>query len=70
LPFVQTCRNKSSKKRISHPADLHQFTGLRFHAFGGVDYDNNAIDGGQRAISIFREILMSGCIQDIDLYPS
>ncbi len=31
---------------IPHPADLHQFFGLRFDPFGIVDHHQAAVDGG------------------------
>ena len=50
---------------IAQAAYLEQFAGARLDAFRGVDHHDRGIDGGQRAIGIFREILVARRIEEI-----
>ena len=58
--------DKHDHGSLTHTADFHQFTGLGFHTFCGIDHDNNAIHSRQRTKRIFSEILVAGRIEDID----
>ena len=53
--------------RLAHAADFHQFAGLCLDTFGGVNDDDDAIDGGEGAISVFGEVLVAGGVEDVDL---
>ena len=53
--------------RLAHAAHFHQFAGLCLDTFGGVDDDDDAIDGGEGAISVFGEVLVAGGVEDVDL---
>ncbi|OPZ10631.1 MAG: hypothetical protein BWZ06_01866 [Bacteroidetes bacterium ADurb.BinA261] len=57
---------KNHHRRMSHPTNFHQFSGLSLHSFGRVHYNNHAIDSRKRSISIFGKILMTGSVEDID----
>ena len=54
-------------RRITHTAHFHQLTRLRFHTLCTIHYDDNAIYSGQRAVSIFGKVLMTGSIENINL---
>ncbi len=50
---------------IAQAAYLEQFAGARLDAFRGVDHHDRGIDGGQRAIGIFRKVLVARRIEEI-----
>ena len=58
--------DKHDHGSLTHTADFHQFTGLGFHTFCGIDHDNNAIHCRQRTERIFGEVLVARSIEDID----
>ena len=47
---------------LTHAAYLHEFFGLGFHAFCDVDDDDDAVHRGERAVGVFRKILVAGGI--------
>ena len=59
--------DENDHRRLAHTADLHQLTGLCLHTFGNVDHDNDAIHRRQGAEGILREVLVTRCIQDVNL---
>ena len=52
---------------MTHAADFDQFFGLRFDPFGYVDDDDDAVYSGEGPKCIFSEVLVTWCIEDIDL---
>src|SRR5438132_5375354 len=48
------------------PADFEELLGLALDSFAGVDHHDHRIDSGEHAVGIFGEILVAGCIQQID----
>ncbi len=44
-------------------ADLEQLAGLRLDALRGVDHHDHAVDGEQRAIRVFAEVLVAGRVE-------
>ena len=59
--------HKYNDRRVAHTAHLHQFARLRFHTFRSVYHDDYAVYGCQRAVRVFRKVLMSRRIKDIHL---
>ena len=59
--------DEDNHRRITHTADLHQLACLRFHTFGTVHHDDNAVHGRQRAVGIFSKVLVTRSIKDVDL---
>ena len=55
-------------RSIPHPAHLHQLSSLCLDAFGSVDHDDDAVDCRQGPVGVFGEVLVSGRVEDIDLY--
>ena len=53
--------------RVSHSTNLHQFARLRFDTFRAIDHDNGRIHGGQRAVGVFGEVLVTGRVEDVHL---
>ena len=53
--------------RFTHSAYLHESSRLRLDTFGGVDHYDSAVYGRQGAESIFREILVTRGIEDVDM---
>lgn len=39
---------------------------MYFDAFGGVDYDDYAVDGCEGAVGVFGEVLVAGGVEDVD----
>src|SRR3990167_151997 len=52
--------------RVALAADLDQAARLCFHAVGGVDHHQRGIDGREHAVGVFREILVSGGVEQVD----
>ena len=59
--------DEDDHRRRTHTAHLHQFAGLRLDALGAVDDDDDRIDGRQRAVGVFGEVLVSRGVEDVDL---
>ncbi len=55
---------------IAQAADLEQLAGLRLDALGGVDHHHRAVGGGQRAIGVFRKVLMARRVEQIEDGPA
>ena len=53
----------------ARPADLEQLQRLRLDAFGGVEHHDDAVDGQQRAIGVFAEILVARRVEQRDVVP-
>ena len=58
--------HEDDNRCITHTADFHQLACLGFHPFGTIHYNDNRIDGGQCAIGVFRKVLVTRCIEDVD----
>ena len=54
---------------MPHRTDLKQLLGLGLNALGAVYDHDSRICCHKGTICILREILMSGCIKDIDTAP-
>ena len=59
--------DEDDHRRRTHTAHLHQFAGLRLDALGAVDDDDDRIDGRQRAVGVFGEVLVARGVEDVDL---
>ena len=59
--------DEDDHRRRTHTAHLHQFAGLRLDALGTVDDDDDRIDGRQRAVGVFGEVLVARGVEDVDL---
>src|SRR5688572_11023585 len=51
-------------------ADLEQLAGLRLDALRGVDHHDDAVDGKQRAIGVFAEVLVAGRVEQREVVPA
>ena len=58
--------DEGDDRNVAQPADLEQLAGARFDALGGVDHHHRRIDGRKRSISVFREVLVAGRIEQIE----
>ena len=61
--------DKADHGRISHAADLHEFLCLNLHTLYAVNDHNYRIDGRQSPVGIFREILVTRSIKQVDFHP-
>jgi len=52
---------------LATATDTHELFGLRFNPFGRIDDNNHTIDGCECPKSIFLKILVTRCVQNIDL---
>ena len=50
---------KVSTGRPRAPADLEQLQRLRLDALGRVEHHDDAVDGEQRAVGVFAEVLVA-----------
>ena len=53
--------------RVAHAAYVHQLARLRLDTLRAVYYDDDRIDGRERAVGILGEILMARGVEDVDL---
>ena len=53
-------------RRIAQTADIQQFDSAVFHAARGIDDHQRRVDGSQRAIGVFREILVPRGVEQVD----
>ena len=51
---------------VALAAYLNQALGLRLDTIGRVDHHEGAINGGEHAVSVFRKILVTRCVEQID----
>ena len=58
--------DKSKNRDSTHDADFKQFDRLCLDTFGAVDHHDGRIGSHQSTIGIFREVLMSRSVQDVD----
>ena len=60
--------DKYNNRRFTHPAYLHEFSGLGFYPFSSVNDNDHTVAGGKSTESIFSKILVTGCVEDVDFY--
>ena len=68
--FAVELVDESHDGRVAHAADLHQLDGALLDALRAVDDHERAVDGGQRAIGVFREIFVARRVEEIDDLPA
>ena len=59
--------DKHHDRRLAHTADLHESARLRLHTFGGIDHDDNRVNGCERAERILGKVLVTRCVKNIDM---
>ena len=64
--FAVVFVHEGNNRRIAQAADVQEFDGLRFHAFCRVNDHQGAVDGGQNAVGVFGEVLVSRRVQEVD----
>ncbi|MDT4841949.1 hypothetical protein FQZ97_758270 [compost metagenome] len=52
--------------RVARAADLQEAPGLRFHAVAGVDHHQRGVHGGEHAVGVFREVLVTRGVEQVD----
>ena len=52
--------------RVALAADFDQAARLCFHTIGGVDHHQGGVDGSQHTIRVFRKILVTGRVEQVD----
>ena len=53
----------------THAANLEQLARLRLDTLCRVDHHDSGIDGGERAIGVFREVLVARCVEQVEGDP-
>ena len=51
---------------VAQAADLEQLARARLDALGGVDHHDGGIDRGQRAVGVFREVLVARRVEQVE----
>ena len=59
--------DEDNHRRVTHTADFHQLTSLCFHTLRSVHHDDYTVHCRQGTIRIFGKILVTRCIEDINL---
>ncbi len=62
IHFIHECENGNA----AHAADFEQLDCLLFDAFGSVNHHDRGVCGNQRAVGVFRKVLMPGGIENVD----
>ena len=55
--------DEGQHRQAAQLADFEQLAGLRLDALRGVDHHDDAIDGEQRAVGVFAEVLVAGRVE-------
>ena len=58
--------HEGDNRHIAQPTDFEQLECLLLDTACSVDHHDRAVDGGQRAIGIFAEVLMARCVQQVE----
>ena len=58
--------NEGNNRGIAQPAHFHQLDGACLHTLGTVNDHQRGIDSGQSTVGIFREVLMTRSIQQVN----
>ena len=61
--------DEGDDRHRAQAADFEQLAGLRLDAFRGVDHHHRRIHCGQRAVGIFREILVAWRVEQVEGDP-
>ena len=59
--------DKDDHRRAAHATHLHQTACLRLDTLGGIHHDDHRVDCRQRAKRILGEVLVTRCVQNVDL---
>ena len=58
--------DEGKDRDVPQGADLEQLPRLGLHALTGIDHHDRGIRRHQGAVGVLREILVAGCVQDVD----
>ena len=58
--------DEGKDRDVAHPADFEQLAGARLDALCGIDHHDRGIDRGQRAIGVFREVLVARGVEQVE----
>ena len=58
--------DEGDDRNVAQPADLEQLSRPRLDALGGVDHHDRGIDRGQRAVGVFRKVLVARRVQQVE----
>ena len=58
--------HESENRHATAAANFKKFPRLAFNALAGIHHHHGGIHGGEHAVGIFREVLVPGCVQDVD----
>ena len=54
---------------LTHTTDLHQSAGLHLDPLSAIDDDDDAVYCCERTEGVFSEVLVTWCVEDVDLVP-
>ncbi len=58
--------HKGENRRVAQPTNLHEFDGARLNPLGAIDDHEGGVDGRERAVSVFRKVLVPWGVQQVD----
>ena len=58
--------DEGDDRDVAQPADFEQFSRARLYALGGVDDHDGGVDRRQRAIGVFRKVLVARRVQQVE----
>ena len=65
-PFAVELVDEGDDGHVAQPAHLEQFSRLLFDTLGGVEHHDRRVDGRQRTVRIFTEVLVAGGIDQVE----
>ena len=60
--------DKDDNRCMPHPADLHELFSLFLNTFDAIDYKNDTVNRSQRPVCIFRKVLVTWRVENIDTF--
>jgi hypothetical protein len=58
--------DEGDDRDVAQAADLEQLARARLDALGGVDHHDRGVDRGQRAVGVFREVLVARRVEQVE----
>ena len=58
--------HKGQDGRVAGAANLQEAARLRLDAVGRINHHQRGVHGGEHAVSVFREVLVAWCVQQVD----
>ncbi len=58
--------DENDHRSVSHPANLHELSGLFFHSFHRINHEDDAVHGRKCPVGILRKVFVARGVQQVD----